>query len=156
MGEPVVMGLVGNAPFNIIILEFHPMPLQSRRHPLEFLNALVIIVNKYPGYMPVSRLDQKSQKTIGALFVVDRHSWVIQLLIVIIVKNDGNILLVNLHITVQVGIHQTRFYAVHDKPLKILMDYRLKAAPFIGKLIIRQKNAQIHLCLLYTSDAADD
>ena len=93
----------------------------------------------------MARLDQKPKEPVCTLLIVDRHPWVIQFFIVIIVKNNGDIFLVNLHIAIQIGIHQAGFYAVHDKTLKILMNHRLQTAPFVGKLIIRQKNTQIHL-----------
>ena len=136
MRKPVIMGFVGNTPFYIVILKFHPMPFQGCCHPLKFLDALIIIVNKNSRNMSVPRLNQEPKQTVSALFIVNGHFGIVQFFIIIIVKDNRYTLLINLRIAIQIGVHQACLYAIHDKPLKILMDYRLKAAPLIGKLII--------------------
>ena len=144
-GKPGVVGFVGYAPFDIVVLVLHPVFLQGGRHPLEFLNALIIVGDKYPGDVPMALPNEQADQLLGAAQVVDHHPGAFQVFVIVVIKNNGDALLIDPPVAVQVGIQQAGLYPVHDKALKALVHHRVEAPALIGELVVREEGAQVHL-----------
>ena len=118
---------------------------QGCKHSLEFFHALIIIIYKNACDLTMSCRNQKMDQFLCTGVIIDPDPRTVQILIIVIEKNQRNAASLHLLITVEVRTCHTGFYAVHNKSLKVLVHNSLQTPAFVCKLIIRQKNTQIHL-----------
>ena len=105
---------------------------------------LVGVIDKDSCNSLMSCLDQTTHQTFCTLHIVDDHSGIAKILIIIVIEYYRDSPAIQFLIAIQIWAHNTGFHTTHNKPLEILMHYRLQAAALIGKLIVRQEDMQIH------------
>lgn len=103
-GKALVVGLVGDAPLDVVVLELHPSLLHGGGGALELLDALVVVVDKDPRDMPVAPLDEQADEPVGALRVVDDDPGAAEIFVVVVVEDDRDMPPVDLLIAVQIGV----------------------------------------------------
>ena len=144
-GKPLIMGLVGHAPLDIVVLELHPPLLHGGGSALELLNTLVVVIDEDTRDVPVAPLNEQADEPVGALHVVDDDPGTVEIFVVVVIEDDGDPPPVDLFVAVQIGIEQAGLDSIDDKPLKVLVDHGLQAAALVGELVVGEKYPQVHL-----------
>ena len=145
--KALVVSFIGDAPLDVVVLKLDAPLLHGGYRSLELLNALIVIVVEAPGNVPVPGMDQLSNQAVGTLDVIGNDPWTGKVPIVVIIENNRDPPAIEHFVAVQIGVEQTGFDAINDKPLKILVHHHLKAAPLVGELVIGEKNPEIELVL---------
>ena len=105
---------------------------------------LVGVIDKDSCDSFMSCLDQTTHQFFCTLHIVDNHSGIAKILIIIVIEYYRDSPAIQFLIAIQIWAHNTGFHTIHNKTLEILMHHRLQAASLIGKLIVRQEDMQIH------------
>ena len=138
------MRLVGNAPFDVIVLQLQPAVPHRFRHALKLFDTLVVVVHEYPGNIAMSGIDQAPYQLMRTFNIIDGHTRTAQIPIKIVVEYHRNFAPIKFLVAVKIRAEDTRLNTVHDKAMKILMHHCFQTAAFVAELVIGQKYVQIH------------
>ena len=82
-GKALVVGLMGDAPFDVVVLKLHAALQHGGHRPLKLFDALIVVVDENTRDPAVPGLNQQTDQLIGAGGIIDNNLGIPEIFIVI-------------------------------------------------------------------------